>query len=590
MSGRKAFSPAVSLTASLLCLLLSAGAVAAADTPLYRVKAEYDLKVAMRDGTLLSTDIYRPDTAGTFPVLLERTPYDNYGPETGYYFAARGYAVVLQDVRGKYDSEGKFYPLANEAQDGFDTQEWCGSQPWSNGKVGTMGGSYVGATQWLPATLASEHLVCMFPVVAASDDYRHWIYDGGAFALSFNSMWGIMSIAARVGQDMGVEPLDWGSLFRTLPLSAIPGKMGRRAPWFGDWLAHPLYDDYWKALSVARRYEQIRVPAFNFGGWYDVFLKGTLQNFNGMRERGATPEARSGARLLIGPWFHTSAARTKLGQVDFGAEAAVDERTLMLRWFDRWLKGEDNGLDREAPVKLFVMGENHWREFDSWPPAGVKTREYFFHSRRGANTVTGDGLLDTRAPVKSERADTYRYDPADPVPTLGGNDCCRETIVTQGPYDQRPVESRYDVLVFTSQPLERPLTVIGPVTVKLWAASSASNTDFSAKLVDVDPTGRAIDITSGILRAPLRNGFEKWEELTPGQPYELSIELRPTANVFLPGHRLRVDVTSSDFPRFDRNLNTPGAEFGSKTEIRTADQQVFHDPARPSRILLPVLE
>lgn len=557
--------------------------------PTYRVKAEFDLKVAMRDGVLLSTDVYRPDTTGKFPVLLMRTPYNNFEPGTGYYFAERGYAVVLQDVRGKYDSDGKFYPLANEAADGYDTQTWCGTQEWSSGKVATFGGSYVGATQWLPATLANPHLVCMFPTVAASDYYRHWIYNGGAFALSFNTMWGALSISARVGQDMDAEPLDWDSLFRSLPVGEIPSLMGRNVPWYADWLAHPLYDDYWKELRVAARYEQIKAPAFNLGGWYDVFLEGTLENFSGMRRRGGSESGRTGQRLMVGPWFHTSSSRTELGQIEFGPQAAVDARALQLRWFDYWLKGIPNGVDRDAPVRLFMMGENRYRDFDSWPPQGIQVQEYYFHSRQGANSLAGDGTLDKAAPREKERSDSYTYNPANPVPTLGGNDCCRETIVTQGPYDQRPIERRDDVLNYTSKPLAEPLTVVGPLSVKLWAASSVSNTDFTAKLVDVYPDGRAINISSGILRAPFRSGFETWSELTPGQPYELTIELRPTANVFLPGHCIRVEISSSNFPRYDRNLNTAGANIAEKKDFKVAEQKVFHDRQRPSRILLPVL-
>ncbi|MBN2288518.1 MAG: CocE/NonD family hydrolase, partial [Candidatus Glassbacteria bacterium] len=392
------------------------------------------------------------------------------------------------------------------------------------------------------------------------------------------------------GQDMEAEPLDWDSLLRCLPVAEIPELLGRNVPWFAEWLAHPTYDEYWKSLSVARRYDQIKVPALNLGGWYDVFIKGTIGSFVGVREQGATQSAREGQRLMVGPWFHTSSTKTKLGEVEFGPQAGLDSRELELRWFDYWLKGEQNGIQSEAPIRLFMMGENRWRDFDSWPPAGTKVQDYYFHSSRGANSLAGDGRLDTRPPSGKERVDTYRYDPDNPVPTLGGNNCCRETIVTEGPYDQRPVERRDDVLVYTGEPLAGPLTVVGPVEVRLWAASSAVNTDFTAKLVDVHPDGRAINISSGILRAPFRDGYEAWHELEPGKPYELTIGLTPTATVFLTGHRIRVEVSSSDFPRFDRNLNTPGAATAEKTEVKAADQQVFHDSGRQSRILLPVLE
>lgn len=577
-----------------VCVLLAAvlfGAVTALYAgPRYEVKAVFDVKVPMRDGTLLSTDIYRPDGEGRWPVLLMRTPYNNFGPETGYWYAERGYAVVLQDVRGKYDSNGEFYPFEHEATDGYDTQAWCAEQPWSNGKLGTFGGSYVGATQWLPAPLAHESLTCMAPVVAASDFYRHWIYDGGVFALSFNTMWGALSISARVGQDMGAEPIDWDQLFRVLPLSEIPSMLGRRVPWYAEWLAHPLYDDYWKSRSVARTYEKIKAPAYNMGGWYDVFLEGTMENFAGMRTRGGSSQAREGSRLLIGPWFHGSFGSIESGQVNFGPEAALSSRDLQLEWFDYWLKGEDNGLADKPPVKLFVMGDNEWREFESWPPDSSTPVSYFFHSERGANSLLGDGRLDRMAPSGEEKVDSYIYDPSNPVPTLGGNDCCREAIVTEGPYDQRPVERRDDVLVYTSAELAKPMTVIGSVELKLHAASSAANTDFTAKLVDVYPDGRAINITGGILRAPQHQGLDTWNELTPGKRYEFTIHLRPTANTFLPGHRLRVEISSSNFPRYARNLNTPGAGIADKTEMVSASQQVFHSEGAASRIILPVTQ
>jgi len=584
----KPVRPVALILAALL--ITAASAFSAAEQALCRVKAEFDIKVPMADGVKLSTDIYRPDTTGRFPVILTRTPYNNFDPSTGYWYAERGYVVVQQDVRGKCDSDGQFYPLRGEARDGFDTQQWCAEQSWSNGKVGTFGGSYVGATQWLASVLANEHLVCMFPFVAASDYYRHWIYNGGAFALSFNTMWGALSISARVGQDMATEPVDWNELFKSLPVGQIPALLGRSVPWFADWLAHPTRDDYWKSISIADYYEKIKAPAYNVGGWYDIFLEGTLENFSGLRERGGSQQARQGSRLLVGPWFHTSSARTQLGQLEFGPGAAIDEQELQLGWFDYWLKGKDDELADQPPVKLFIMGENRYREFDSWPPKQAVEKPLYFHSRKGANSLAGDGTLDWTAPSGGERTEGFSYDPRNPVPTIGGNDCCRETIVTQGPYDQRPVERRDDVLVFSSRVLAERLTAVGPVTVKLWASSSAVNTDWTAKLVDVYPDGRAINITGGILRAPLRNGFDRWEELEPGKVYEFTIQLRPTANLFLPGHQVRVEISSSNFPRYDRNLNTTGADIAEKTEIASASQQVYHDRQRPSQIILSVLE
>ncbi len=573
---------------ALFCLNYAVPARATADDSLYGVKARFNVKVPMRDGTLLSADIYLPDAQGTWPVLLMRTPYGNFNPQSGYWFAKRGYAVVLQDVRGKSDSYGEFNPFVNEALDGYDTQQWCGRQPWSNGKLATFGGSYVGATQWLTASLAAENLTCMFPVVAASDFYRHWIYSGGVFALSFNTMWGALSISARVGQNMEAEPINWKELFNVLPLSDIPAMLGRETPWYGQWLSHPRYDEYWKELSIARKYEQIKAPAFNVGGWYDIFLEGTLENFSGMRSRGGSQQAREGSRLVIGPWFHGSSG-TEVGQLDFGPASIIDTRQLQIDWFDYWLKGKENGLLDRPPVRLFVMGENKWRDFQSWPPEGAEPTEYFLHSDKGANSSFGDGTLSTTPPAGKEKVDLFTYDPANPVPTLGGNDCCRENIVPEGPYDQRPLEYRDDILIFTGAELADPLTVIGPVEVKLWAASSAVNTDFTAMLVDVYPDGRAINITSGIIRAPMREGLDTWNELAPGKQYEFTITLRPSAVTFLPGHRIRLAISSSNFPRFARNLNTTGADIADKTEIVVARQQVFHSKGMASRIILPVL-
>ena len=574
----------INVTCSIFVILFSINFAYA------EVSVSYDQKVLMEDGTLLSTDIYLPDGGGSFPTLLMRTPYDNFDPGTGYFFAEHGYAVVLQDVRGKYDSDGSFYPLVNEAEDGYATQKWCAAQPWCNGKIGTLGGSYVGATQWLASTLGNENLVCLFPYVAASEYFGHWMYNSGAFALSVNIMWGIVSVSSRVGQDMSAQPLDWPEVFKTLPLKDLPDKLGRKSPWFTEWLKHPLYDDYWKGLSIARKYEQIKVPAFNVGGWYDIFLEGTLENYRGMRERGGSQEAREGQRLLVGPWFHTSSATTKLGQVEFGPAAAVDLQKKQLQWFNYWLKGEQSALMTEKPVQLFIMGDNEYRGFDNWPPAASREMTLFLGSGKGANSILGDGTLSEKAPAGKKKADSYMYDPGYPVPTMGGNACCREEIVTQGPYDQRPVERRDDVLVYTTGELSDKLTVIGPVKVKLWVSSSAVNTDFTAKLCDVYPDGRSINITSGIIRAPQRNGLDRWEELEPGKACEVTIDLRPTAIAFQAGHRVRLEVSSSNFPRFARSMNTTGADQSNKTEWVIAEQNVFHGGDMKSALILPVFE
>ncbi len=556
---------------------------------LFRVQAEFDIKVPMRDGVLLSTDVYRPDSAGKYPVLLLRTPYNNYDPTTGYFFAEQGYAVVLQDVRGKYDSDGTFYPYVNEGTDGLDTHTWCAAQPWSNGKIGTMGSSYVGATQVFPALLGSEHLACMVPAVAATDIYHHGRYEGGAFALTINTIWGALAATARTAQDVSAQPLVWPDLLNTLPVGDLPAKLGRRSKFYADWLAHPTYDDYWKSYSAAGKQSRIAVPALWVSGWYDIFLQTTIENFTAVRNGSVSESAREAQRLVIGPWTHALREASKVGDIDFGAASVPDMRQMELSWFNLRLKNDMAALDSTPAVRLFVMGENAWRTCNAWPPEGSHTLEFALNSQKGANSLYGDGTLDHDRTHAARGYDSFTYDPANPVPTLGGNNSGLELLWPSGPVDQRPIERRDDVLVYTGAPLSGPLTVIGPVTLRLWASSSAANTDFTAKLIDVYPDGRAINISSGILRAPLREGFETWKELEAGNAYEFVIAMTPTANTFLPGHKIRVHISSSDFPRFDRNLNTPGADISQKTEMKSAQQTVYHDKEHPSRILLSVI-
>ncbi len=554
------------------------------------VVAEFDVKIPMRDGVLLSADIYRPAGEGRYPVILERTPYNNYNPEAGYYFARRGYAVVLQDVRGKHDSEGQFYPYVNEAADGYDTQAWCAAQPWSSGRIGTSGSSYVGATQVLPFIQGSRYLTCMVPQMAAVDIYHHGRYDGGAFALGINTTWGALAATSRVAQNPLAGVFDWRGLLLTLPVGGLPGVIGTRSPWYADWLAHPAWDQYWDSFSVAGKYDRVTAPSLNIGGWYDVFIQSTLEFFTEVSARGGSGTARRGQRLVVGPWTHTSPTETRIGQLDFGPAASLDVRAEQLRWYDYWLKDIDSGAAKEPRVKLFVMGENRWREFTDWPPEGTDTLCLYLRSGGRAASLLGDGRLEYNPPSAVEKPDSYTYDPSDPVPTLGGTNSGLQDIAPGGPCDQRPLERRPDILVYTGAPLEKPLTVIGPVRVVLWVSSSAVNTDFTAKLVDVHPDGRAINVSEGMLRAPLRNGFDRWEELEPGRFYELTVQLHATANRFERGHRLRLDISSSDFPRYDRNLNTPGADISRKTDMVSARQTVLHEPLRASRLILCKLD
>jgi hypothetical protein len=364
------------------------------------------------------------------------------------------------------------------------------------------------------------------------------------------------------------------------------------APYYDDWLAHPDDDDYWQQWSIERQHSKVAAPAYHLGGWYDLFLGGTLRNYISMRHNAGTQESRRGQKLIIGPWAHGSSPSNLVGDMDFGVLSSPDSLDLngiQLRWFDYWLKGKDNGIMREPPVKIFVMGDNVWRDENEWPLARAQYTSYYFHSKEGANTLRGDGVLTTEAP-DSEPTDVYLYDPRHPVPTLGGANMLPGAALhaLHGPKDQRPVEARSDVLVYSTSPLQDDVEVTGPVTVTLFAASSALDTDFTAKLVDVHPDGYAQNLADGIIRARYRESRIEAKLLEPGKIYEYIIDLWATSNVFKAGHRIRVEISSSNFPRFDRNPNT-GHAFGEDAELLPATQTVFHDVAHASHVVLPIV-
>jgi hypothetical protein len=378
--------------------------------------------------------------------------------------------------------------------------------------------------------------------------------------------------------------------YNHLPLATYPWLFPERrdiAPHFYDWIEHNTFDDYWKQWSIRTRYEKVRVPALNFSGWFDVFMNGAIENFTGMRARGGSDSARKGQELVVGPWIHLP-WQPKVGEMDFGPQAQNPVAELQLRWFDYWLKGKNNGVDAEPPVRMFVMGANQWRSADSWPIPGTRFTEYCLHSRGAANTRFGNGWLSTEKPTADQAPDRYRYDPANPVPSKGGHSCCRAEPAPVGPFDQAQIQERADVLVYTTPPLEQPVEVTGPIAVTLYASSSASDTDFTAKLTDVHPDGKAILLNNGILRASFRDSLEKPTPIEPGKVYEYQIAIWPTSNLFKAGHRIRLEISSSNFPHYDRNPNT-GRRFGSDSALKVAEQTVYHDPRRPSRIVLPIM-
>ncbi|MSP12887.1 MAG: CocE/NonD family hydrolase [Chloroflexi bacterium] len=554
----------------------------------YDVEMQLDVKVPMRDGVNLSADIYLPKDTGPFPTVLMRTPYNNNDErfiEKGRRLANSGYVCVVQDCRGRSDSEGSYYPFRDDGVDGYDTQQWVGRQPWSNGKIGMAGSSYGGLVQWQSAPHRSEFLTCLAPRVICVDFYSGLVHPGGAFQLHVMLNWG-MGTNAHTGQSIAYH--NWTEAFRALPLIEMTALAGRsNMPFWRDWVQHPAYDDYWHPMNVEEKWDQIEVPALNMGGWYDLYAQHTFINFNGLRLHGRTPAARQ-SRLIVGPWPHNLSASPRTGDVDFGAHSMADLETLELRWFNYWLKGIDTGIVDEAPLRLFIMGINEWHDEYEWPLARTDWQQWHLHSQGHANTLLGDGALAPEAPA-DEQPDRFTYDPQFPAPTVGGNNCCSPLIVPWGPYDQRAMEMRSDVLCYTSAPLAQDMEVTGPIKMVLYAASDAPDTDWTAKLVEVSPTGYAKNLCDGIIRARYRESFSDPSLLEPQRVYRYEIDMAVTGNVFRKGHAIRVEISSSNFPRFDRNLNT-GRDAATETEMHQARQTIYHTREYPSHILLPVIQ
>jgi uncharacterized protein len=581
-----------------------------------QVAVDFDVPAKMRDGVVLRANVYRPVGEGQWPVLLTRLPYGKDLPLANALMdplqvARRGYVVVVQDTRGRSTSEGEWDPMRHEILDGEDSVAWAAQLPYSNGDVGMYGISYFGFTQWAAAIQHPAALKAMIPVMTWNDPLNGVLFRGGAFEIGTSASWqlmmGIDVLLRRYRGDP--DPRNFGRAlymltkemdalsqqgYWSLPLKEFgPLKRNDVAPAFFDGITSPMDREMADPLTILGKHEQVTVPTFNVGGWYDIFLKDTIENFRIVREQGSTPEARQ-SKLLIGPWAH-GVLTNPIGEIDFGfasSAALIDLRidfvSLQLRWFDTFLKGIDTGMLNEAPIKLFVMGANVWRDENEWPLARALETRYYLHSQGHANTLNGDGALSTSVP-ETEQADAYAYDPANPVIVRGGA-LLMTPDFRPGPFDQRSVEGREDVLVYSTPVLEQDVEVTGPVMVHLWAISSAPDTDFVARLVDVHPNGYAQNLTDGIIRARYRNFSHDGEEalIEPGKPYEYEIDLWATSNLFKKGHRIRLDVTSSNFPRWDRNPNT-GHAFGEDSEVVVATQTILHDAEHPSYVLLPLV-
>lgn len=536
-------------------------------------KTRYHLMVPMRDGIRLATDIYLPPGDGPFPTLFVRDIYGNGSDATRQRYAkfatANGYAFVFQQSRGRFDSEGEWYPYFDEINDGDDALTWVSDQPWSDGKVGMFGTSYLGSVQWLAAVNGNPALVAIAPAMSPGNYYRDVAYPGGAFSLLSRARWGIGLVGSRT---VTMFPVDWIGGIGHLPLETLAESVGFEVQHFQDWLAHPSYDEYWRPLNLEARATEMSVPALNFGGWYDVFLRSTIGSYKTMTEQAASQAARNGQRLIIGPWPHGWNVQ-KTGDVDFGEDAVIEVEKHLVEWFDYWMK--DGPAPGGAPVRIFVMGENAWRDEQEWPLARTDYRPMYLHA---------DGSLSENAPVGDD-ALNYVYDPADPVRTLGGN--IMEPSL-RGPYDQSPLDDREDILRFVSAPFTEPTEITGPITAEIYATTDARDTDFMAKLIVVRQDGMAINLVDGVIRARYREGFEEERLITAGETYKYTIDMWATSYLLSPGDRLRIDVTSSNYPRLARNLNT-GAAFAKTSEMKIARQTIHLGEDHPSQVVLPFI-
>lgn len=552
----------------------------------YRLKAEYGVMVPMRDGVRLSADVFRPDAPGQFPVILSRTPYNKAGVSEGGMkryraMVERGYAVVLMDVRGRGDSEGEFRPWFQEGDDGYDSVEWCGTQPWSSGKVGMIGGSYGGYVQWTAAVRRPPHLAAIVPTVACPDPFVDGLINGPTGLPSPICVSWYFYTSGRLNQQS--HQVEWARVFAHEPLIELDDAAGRPMPIWDEFVSNSRLGPYWEPARYQHRLADVGVPTLSISGWYDDEQVSTIRNYEGVAS--ASGGAGLAHALLMGPWPHSVNSGTKVGAIEFGPSAKIEMDAYVLRWLDRWLKGVENGVEDLPPVRYFMMGANEWRDATAWPLPGTRFTPLYLRGGGEANSRLGDGALSEVAPGEGEPADEYVYDPEDATPFI--TDAAFSQV--GGPDDYSEIELRNDVLVYTTPVLTETVEVCGPIKARLWASTDGPDTDFMVRLLDVHPDGFAQRLCDGVVRARFREGMDRPSLVEPGRVYEYEIDMWTTCQAFLPGHRIRVEVVSASFPQWDRNPNT-GAALGMTTESRPANQTIFHDAARPSHVLLPVLE
>jgi hypothetical protein len=586
--------------------------------PKYEVRVERAVMVPMRDGVRLSTDLYFPvGQDGKLPVILIRTPYNKkllynkqWGP-SAYIFAGQGYIVAVQDARGRYESEGTYFFSGNEPKDGYDTTDWLAKQPWSTGKIGTYGCSYLGEVQYQQARLRHPALTAMIPQGAGPTKYRYFgVTSGGVLELAVTAGWFYIQGTkvfyrppAGLSREQYLETLDLFNpapilpdkdltvFWKTLPIVDILKKAKGPPSDYEAVASHAPGDVWWDSLGYVRDDDRFDVPALHINSWYDMGVAETLKLFNLLSTNAVTTVGRDHQYAVISPVTHCTSERmtehTVVGDRDMG-DPRLDYWSLYLRWFDHWLKGADNGVATMPKLKFYEMGRNRWRDEDRWPLGRTAYADYYLQSNGRANSRWGDGTLSTEIP-RTEATDSFVYDPATPVPTSGGAICaaCAAGQTREGGIDQSDIEARQDVLVYTTPPLTQGVEVTGPIEATIYLSSSVKDTDLTGKLVDVYPDGRAFNVQEGILRVRYRNSFEQPELMEPGRVYPVRIDLHATSNYFGPGHRIRLEVSSSNFPRFERNLNTGGRNF-DETTWAVAHNAVHHSHRYPSRLRLPV--
>ena len=536
----------------------------------------------MRDGLVLATDVYRDSDTERASVVLVRTPYNkDRVAGVARRFVAAGYVAVIQDCRGTGASEGKLIPYNNEGQDGYDTIEWISRQSWCNGRIGMWGSSYVGAVQWQAAVEKPPGLVTIVPRATWSNFYRN-LYLGGVCRTSLIARWA----AGRDQPEGATPPADWDKVLMHLPLSETDQAIGWSIPWLKGIYMHPEPNGYWNRLNLTDQITDLKMPIQHVVGYYDFFSRESVGNFMRMRNDARDSATRDQQQLILGPWDHGTIGGSKVGEVDFGPEARWDSVAANIDWFNRYLAKPAVNSKSFAPVRYFVMGDNQWREANNWPPAGHELTRFFLHSEGKANTRRGNGRLDRHAPTKSEPADTFKADPADPTPACPVTDSRPLHAATWAPVDQRPIEDRDDVLVYRSEPLTQPLTFAGNAEAQLSVSASTPDADWAVRLIDVHPDGFAQNLAVGIIRGRYRDSELHPKPLTAGKFYSVKIDLGPVAATIARGHRLQVDVSGAYFPLFDRNTNTGEGPTGKRTLVST--EKVYHDKTHLSYVLLPI--